>query len=146
MNDQDNVLIIKNSEGYKVEIKSGKHTLISDESKESGGSDDGPNPYELLLSALGSCKAITMRMYAIRKNFPLTEITIKLKIDKIYAKDCEGCETKEGKIDKIDVEINLSGDLNDEQKKRLLEISGKCPVHKTLTSEVKIYTSIAIQL
>ncbi len=143
MNDQNDVLIVKNSEVYKVEIRSGKHKIISDEPIEAGGSDAGPNPYELLLSALGSCKAMTMRMYAVRKNFLLNEITIKLKIDKIHAEDCEDCETKEGKIDKIDVEINLSGDLNDEQKKRLLEISEKCPVHKTLTSEVKILTSIA---
>jgi len=142
MNNQDNVLTIKNLKEYKVEIKSGNHLLVSDESIEAGGSDAGLNPYELLLASLGSCKAITMRMYATRKNFPLNEITIKLKIDKIHAKDCEECETKEGKIDKIEVEINLSGDLNDEQRKRLLEISGKCPVHKTLTSEMKIYTSI----
>ncbi len=81
-------------------------------------------------------------MYANRKNFPLKEITIGIRHNKIHAQDCEDCETKEGKIDRIDVDINLSGDLNDDQKKRLFEIAEKCPVHKTLISEIKINSTL----
>ncbi len=142
MDNQNNNLTVKNSAGFKTEITSKEHTLISDEPVNAGGTNTGFNPYDLLLSALGSCKAITMRMYANRKNFPLKEITIKLRHNKIHAQDCEDCETKEGKIDKIDVDIKLSGDLNEEQKKRLFEIAEKCPVHKTLTSEIKINSTL----
>lgn len=142
MTEPANSVFIRNTEGYKIEIKSGEHLLTADESMESGGTDTGPNPYELLLSALGSCKAMTMRMYAQRKKIPLRNIIIRLSHNKIYAEDCENCETKEGKIDSIDVEVNLIGELTPEQRQSLLDISEKCPVHRTMMSEVKINSDL----
>ncbi len=139
---QNHEIHIRNKAGYKSEIKSGDHLLTSDEPLECGGTNLGLNPYDLLLSSLGSCIAITMRMYAERKNFPLEDIILKLSHQKIYAEDCVDCESKEGKIDKIDIKINLIGDLSTEQRSRLLEISVRCPVHKTLMSEIKINTSL----
>lgn len=136
----DNALTVKNSAGYKTEITSGIHTITGDEPVSSGGSNAGPDPYALLLSSLGSCKAITIRMFAERRKYLLKDVIIKLSHKKIHAVDCVECETKEGKIDHINVEIELSGDLTDEQRKSMIDISKKCPVHKTLTSEIKIYT------
>ncbi|MDQ3020174.1 MAG: OsmC family protein [Bacteroidota bacterium] len=141
MEKPDLQISISNVKGYETEIKSRNHFVIADESTLTGGSDKGLNPYELLLSALGSCKAITMRMYAQRKNIPLGNISINLYHEKIHAEDCLQCEAKEGKIDKIEVEINLTGQLNNEERKKLLDISEKCPVHRTLISEIKINTS-----
>jgi len=105
-----------------------------------GGGDSGPNPYDFLLAALGACTAITLRLYAERKALPLDRVTVKLSHAKIHAADCEACETKEGKIDRIEREIALAGALDAEQRARLLEIADKCPVHRTLTSEVDIRT------
>jgi len=138
MSEQKNVLTVKNFGGYKTEITSGDNSIIADEPIESGGTDMGFNPYDLLLSALGSCKAITMRMFAERRKYPLKDIIINLSHGKIYAEDCKDCETNEGKIDNIIVEIKLTGDLTADQKMSILDISKKCSVHKTLTSEIKI--------
>ncbi len=133
-----NRISISNTEGYKTEIISRGHTLISDEPVIDGGKDEGMSPYELLLSSLGSCKAITVRMYAQRKNIPLKDILINLSLERVHTEDCMDCEIKDDKIDKIDIEIEFTGDLNVDEKKKLIEISEKCPVHKTLTSETKI--------
>jgi len=143
MNNQKNILTIKNFGGYKTEITSGDNSIIADEPVESGGNDMGLNPYDLLLSALGSCKAITIRMFAERKKYPLKDIIINLSHYKIHAEDCKECDTKEGKIDSINVEIKLTGDLTEDQKRSMLDISKKCPVHRTLTSEIKINTMAA---
>ena len=142
MNKQNNFLTVTNSKGFETIITSGKHTWRSDEPLDAGGTDTGPTPYDILLSALGSCKAITMRMYSLRKNFSVDAITIKLHHNKIYAEDCDDCETKVGKIDIVNVEISFTGNLTDGEKKRLLEIAEKCPVHKTLVSEIKINTKL----
>lgn len=127
--------------GYKTEIKSRNHTIISDEPIESNGTDTGMNPYELLLSAIGACKAITMRMYAQRKGLPLEDISIDLSHTKIPAEECSDCETKTGKIDKIDIRVNIKGDLTEEQKARILEIGERCPVQRTILSEIKLTTT-----
>ena len=139
---QMDTLIVRNTEGYDTKIHSANHSWRADEPVSFGGTDMGPTPYDLLLGALGSCKAMTIRMYASRKNIPVKEITIKLSQRKIYAEDCENCETKEGRIDNIDVEISFTGDLNEEQRKSLFSIADRCPVHKTLTSEIKINSSL----
>ncbi|MCK7491640.1 MAG: OsmC family protein [Comamonadaceae bacterium] len=97
-----------------------------------GGDDAGPSPYELLLSALGACTAMTLRMYADLKKLPLKHISVELRHEKIHAEACQQCETKEGKIDRIERIVTLEGDLSDEQRNRLLEIANKCPVHRTL--------------
>lgn len=117
------------------------HHLISDEPPDLGGKELGPNPYDLLLAALGACTAMTVRMYANLKKWPLESMSVRLRHAKIHAKDCADCETKEGMIDRIEREIRLGGPLSPEQQDRLMEIANKCPVHRTLMSETKIPTT-----
>ena len=114
-----------------------------EETKAAGGDDSGPGPYDFLLSALGACKSMTMRLYADRKSFPLERATVTLSHSKIYAKDCAECETRDGMLDEIKVAIGLEGPLDDDPRKRILEIADKCPVHRTLTSEIRIVTRAA---
>jgi len=120
----------------------GKFPLRADEPVDYGGTDTGGSPYDLLLAGLGACKSMTMRMYAERKKFPLEHAKVTLKHDKIHAEDCEDCETKDGKVDQISVDIELTGDLTDEQRQKIYEISYKCPVHRTLESEISIASSL----
>lgn len=105
-----------------------------------GGTDTGPSPYDLLLAALGSCTAMTVGMYARRKELPLEKVRVALRHAKIHATDCEDCETKIGKIDRIEMDLHFTGALSDEQRAKLVEIAGKCPVHRTLKSEIEIQT------
>ena len=131
--------VIVSSVGYlKQEIRAGRHVLIADEPLAEGGTDEGPGPYELLLASLGACTAMTLQIYARRKQWPLEKVEVSLSHDRIYAQDCEDCEAKEGKITRIDRYISLTGELSDEQKGRLLEIAQRCPIHQTLTSEISI--------
>jgi putative redox protein len=123
---------------FQQEIISGRHHLIADEPKDAGGLGSGPGPYDLLLAALGACTSMTLRLYADLKKIPLTRTQVRLRHHRIYAKDCAECETKEGMLDRIDRVITLEGDLTAEQRARLMEIADKCPVHRTLTSEVSI--------
>src|SRR5262249_18957537 len=126
---------------FQQEVSVGAHRLLADEPVKAGGLDSGPGPYDLLLAALGACTAMTLRLYAERKALPLDEVTVRLHHAQIHAADCESCETKEGMLDRIDRTITLSGTLDDGQRARLLEIADKCPVHRTLTSEIEIRTS-----
>jgi uncharacterized OsmC-like protein/alpha/beta superfamily hydrolase len=132
------VVVHIGEERYRTDVFAGPHMLVADEPRAAGGTDAGPNPYGLLTSALGACTAMTLRMYADRKKWPMTGVTVRLTHDKIYAMDCADCETKEGKVDNFEREIELEGELSDEQRQRLLEIADKCPVHNTLTHEVRI--------
>lgn len=125
---------------FQQEIRTGKHRLVADEPASNGGLDTGPDPYGYLLSALGACTSMTLRMYAERKKIPLARTTVELRHSRIHAADCTDCETKEGLVDHIDRIIRLEGDLTEEQRARLLEIADKCPVHRTLISEVRIKT------
>jgi uncharacterized OsmC-like protein/alpha-beta hydrolase superfamily lysophospholipase len=125
---------------FQQEITAGKHRFLADEPVEASGFDSGPNPYALLLAGLGACTSMTLRLYAERKALPLDRVTVRLRHSRIHAADCENCETKEGMLDRIDRVITLAGDLKDEERKRLLEIADKCPVHRTLTSEIDIRT------
>ena len=127
---------------FRTEIATNRHHLVADEPSEFGGSDQGPSPYDYLLTSLGACTSITLRMYADRKKWPLEGITIRLKHDKIHAADCEECETKIGKVDRIERLITLEGNLDEEQRNRLLEIADKCPVHRTLHSEIEVETRL----
>jgi uncharacterized OsmC-like protein/pimeloyl-ACP methyl ester carboxylesterase len=129
---------------FQNTVSIGPHHLLADEPKAAGGDDSGPGPYDFLLAALGACKSMTMRLYADRKSFPLDRATVTLNHSKIHAKDCEECETREGMLDQIEVAIGLEGDaLDADQRKRILEIADKCPVHRTLTSEIRILTRAA---
>lgn len=131
--------VIVSSDGFlKQQITAGAHTLSADEPREAGGSDAGPDPYSFLLAALGACTSMTLQLYAKHKGIPLEKVQVSLRNSSIHAKDCEICESKEGKIEQIERYISLTGPLTDEQKQRLLEIARRCPVHKTLTSEIVI--------
>jgi uncharacterized OsmC-like protein/pimeloyl-ACP methyl ester carboxylesterase len=124
--------------GLQNEVIASAHRFLADEPVKAGGLDSGPGPYDLLLAALGACTSMTVRLYADRKQWPLKRILVRLKHGRIYAKDCAECETKEGLIDHIDRTITFEGELDAEQRQRLMEIADKCPVHRTLTSEVDI--------
>jgi uncharacterized OsmC-like protein len=129
---------VQSLENLRQEITSGRNLMIADEPIAEGGDDLGFDPYSLLLSALGACTAITLKLYARNKKWNLQRVIVNLSHDKIHAEDCSNCETKEGKIDRIQRQIDFQGDLTDEQRKRLKEIAKRCPVHFTLTSEIKI--------
>lgn len=124
------------------EIRASGHGLRADEPAEHGGSDTGPSPYDFLLVALGTCTSMTLRMYADRKSWPLEGVKVRLNHGKIHAVDCADCETKVGKVDRIHRVIELSGPLDDQQRQWLLEIADRCPVHRTLKSEINITTRL----
>lgn len=136
--------VIVSSDGYlRQEITAGNHTLIADEPIEAGGAGAGPDPYSLLLAALGACTAMTLQIYARRKEWPLEKVEVRLRHSRIHAEDCEDCSTKEGRVDRIERHISLTGELTEEQRTRLLEIAGRCPVHRTLSSEISIKDSLS---
>jgi putative redox protein len=136
------VVVQGSSIGFQQEIQIGAHRLTSDEPREAGGDDNGPTPYDLLLAALGSCTSMTIGMYARRKGWALESITVRLRHSRIHASDCAECETKEGMLDRIERDIELTGSLDAEQRAKLLEIAGKCPVHRTLASEINVRTQL----
>jgi putative redox protein len=125
---------------FNQAVTIGPHHLVADEPVAAGGEDAGPGPYDFLLAGLGACTSMTMRLYADRKSLPLDRVTVALTHSKIYAKDCEECETRDGMLDQIERSIAMEGALDAEQRKKLMEIADKCPVHRTLTSEIRIVT------
>ena len=132
------IVVRGDARSFKQEITAGKHRLIADEPVSAGGGDAGPDPYAYLLTALGVCTSMSIGLYARRKEFPLENVTVSLWHSRIHASDCEECETKEGMLDRIDIDVELTGPLTAEQHSKLMEIAGKCPVHRTLTSEINI--------
>jgi uncharacterized OsmC-like protein len=140
---QTSVVIQGTGAGFAQEIVAGQHRLNADEPLSAGGSDTGPTPYELLLAALGACTAMTVTMYARRKKLPLDGIVVRLRHSRIHAEDCFECQTEEGFLDRIDREIELSGSLSPDDRLRLFEIAEKCPVSRTLTSEINIRSVLA---
>lgn len=128
---------------YALDIFAGRHRLAADEPREAGGDDTGPSPYELLSAALAACTTMTLRMYAERKGWSVGRIHVAVRHEKIHARDCADCETREGRIDRFERVIEIEGALSAEQRTRLLEIADRCPVHRTLTGEVKIETRLA---
>src|SRR5262245_42432284 len=139
--DPNTVVVRETRQGrFQQAIAVRSHRFLADEPVEVGGLDSGPGPYDLVLAGLGACTAMTLRLYAERKALPLERVTVELSHARIQAADCEDCETKEGMIDRIERAITLRGALDAEQRQRLLEIADKCPVHRTLTSEVDIRT------
>jgi uncharacterized OsmC-like protein len=138
--DVGSVVVRGSAAGFEQEIHAGRHRLHGDEPVSAGGTDTGPSPYEFLLAALGACTSMTVGMYARRKGWPLEDVTVRLRHSKIHATDCAECDTKEGMLDHIELEIHFDGLLTEEQRSKLVEMANKCPVHRTLTSEIEIRT------
>ncbi len=139
---ESGIVLVRETGGGKLqqEIMSGPHRFLADEPVKAGGLDSGPGPYDLLLASLGACTSMTLRLYADNKKLPLQRVSVRLTHNKIHAEDCLNCETKEGMIDRIDRNITLEGALRADERKRLMEIADKCPVHRTLESEIEIRT------
>lgn len=137
------VLVAETGTGkFTQDVRSGRHRLIADEPERLGGSDLGPGPYDYVLAGLGACTSMTVRMYAERKGWPLTRVAVHLEHKKIHAEDCADCETKSGKLDEISRMLVFEGNLDEDQRARLLEIADRCPVHRTLTQEIKIRSTL----
>jgi uncharacterized OsmC-like protein/alpha-beta hydrolase superfamily lysophospholipase len=136
------IVLVRETGGgkFQQEVMSGAHRFLADEPVKAGGLDSGPGPYDLLLASLGACTSMTLRLYADNKKLSLDRVSVRLTHNRIHAEDCLNCETKEGMIDRIDRNITLEGALSADERKRLLEIADKCPVHRTLESEIEIRT------
>jgi putative redox protein len=132
------VVVEGRSSGLSQEIRIGPFQLVSDEPVSQGGENLGPTPYDLLLASLGSCTSMTIAMVARRRGWPLEGVRVRLRHDKVHAEDCADCETKKGMLDRIDREVELLGPLSEEQRLSLLDIARKCPVARTLASEIWI--------
>lgn len=132
-------VVVTSQKNLQNEVRYGDgHSFITDEPSDAGGEDAGPDPYTLLLGALGSCISMTVHLYARRKQWPVETVTVRLRQNRIHAKDCQDCKDKEGFIHRIERAVSVTGDLSDEQHARLQEIAHKCPVHKTLSSKIVI--------
>jgi putative redox protein len=141
MNDEIYTVVVTGAaDGFVQDVVAGEHHFKSDHSVASGGTEQGPDPYALLLAALGTCTSMTLGGYARRKQLPLERVTVYLRHSRVHAEDCADCETKVGMVDRIERRIELQGPLSDEQRAQLLAIADKCPVHRTLTSEIRIDT------
>ena len=137
------VVVASTGQGkFEQVLLDGRHSLIADEPASAGGADVGPGPYELLLMSLGSCTSMTLHLYAARKQWPLEQVVVRLRHSKVYAEDCEGCESNaKAMVDRIDRAIEVIGALDPEQRSRLLQIANQCPVHRTLSSKIDIKTT-----
>jgi uncharacterized OsmC-like protein len=135
---------VRSQEGLRQEITVGRHRLVADEPVEAGGTDAGPDPYALLLAALGACTAMTVRIYARRKGWTVDEITVELEHAKVYAQDCANCESPDSLVDRIRRRIRLRGQLDSAQLSRLAEIARKCPVHRTLVGGMRVVDDVAL--
>jgi putative redox protein len=141
-NKSADVIVSGEGSGFAQQILTGPYQLTADEPDSVGGTGTGPSPYDFLLIALGSCTSMTVGMYARQKKWPLERVTVWLRHSRVYARDCTECETQEGMLDRIEREVRFEGPLTPEQRSRLLEIANKCPVHRTLTSEISIRTQM----
>ena len=135
---QEHVVVKGAAKNFLQEITVGKHRLQADEPISAGGGESAPDPYDYLLVALGACTSMTVGWYARQKKIPLEDITVSLHHSRIYARDCADCETKDGMLDRIDLNVRLAGPISPEQQAKLMEVAGKCPVHRTLKSEIDI--------
>jgi putative redox protein len=140
----DMSVVVESTDGLRQVVVARTHRIVADEPADVGGTDAGPNPYELLLSALGSCTAMTILMYARRKQWPVEKVRVELDHSRVHVKDCEECETKDARLDYIRKRIVVTGPLSEEQRARLDEIARRCPVHRTLTGTIRIDDELKI--
>ena len=131
-------VIVRSSAPFRTEVEAGPHKWILDEPESAGGANEGPTPYDMLAAALGGCTAMTLHFYARREKLPLEDVAVKVSHDRQHVKDCADCQSSSGFIHRFRVEIELTGPLSDEQRQKLLEIAGRCPVRKTLRNEIKV--------
>ena len=131
-------VIVRSGNSLRNEIEAGPHRLVADEPGSAGGTEQGPTPYDFLSAALGACTSMTMRVVAKRENIPLEGVEVTVENDRMYAKDCADCLDKSGYIHRFSVAIKLIGNLTAEQRERMLSVAKRCPVNKTLTSEIRI--------
>ena len=131
-------VIVRSQQSFRTEIEAGRHRLIADEPADAGGSDEGPTPYDFLCAALGACTSMTMHVVSRRENIPLQGVELQITSDRMYAKDCAECTSASGYIHRFTVEIKLLGELTAAHRERLLAVARRCPVVKTLTSEIRI--------
>jgi putative redox protein len=132
------VVVRGNANEFLQDIVSGSHRMQADEPVSLGGTDKAPTPYDYLLAGLGACTSMTVGLYARRKKWPLDDVIVSLRHSRIHAKDCADCETKDGMLDRIHLDIELTGALTPEQRAKLIEVASKCPVHRTVKSEIDI--------
>lgn len=138
----DQAVVHGDAKGFAQQVTLGRHELVADEPAALGGTDAGPDPYGLLVAALGACTSMTISLYARRKQWPLESVTVRLRHSKVHAADCTDCETREGMVDRIEREVELRGQMSEAQRTRLIEIANRCPVHRTLTSRIDIRTRL----
>jgi len=131
-------VIIRSRAPFRSEVEAGPHRWVLDEPEQAGGTNEGPTPYDMLAAALGGCTVMTLHYYARREKIPLQEVVVRVSHDRQHAKDCADCSSAEGFIHRFKVELELSGSLDDSQRRKLLEIAGRCPVAKTLQAEIKV--------
>lgn len=132
------VVVTGNADAFVQDVSVGRHTFHVDEPAHIGGTGAAPDPYDYLMAGLGACTSMTVGLYARKKGIPLKRVRVSLKHSRVHATDCEECETKQGMLDRIELDLELTGDLTAEQRAKLIEIAGKCPVHRTLKSEINI--------
>ena len=138
-------VVVESSAGLKQEIRVRGKRVIADEPREAGGTDAGPNPYELLLGALGACTAMTILMYARRKTWPVEHVRVELDHGRAYVRDCEECDESDTKLDYFRKRVTVRGPLSEEQRARLHEISQRCPVHRTLLGTIHIDDELRLE-
>jgi putative redox protein len=131
-------VIVRSANSFRNEIVAGSHHLVGDEPASAGGTDSGPTPYDFLSAALGTCTSMTMHVVAKRENIPLDGVEITIENDRMYAKDCADCLDSSGYIHRFTVAIKLIGNLTPDQRERMLSVARRCPVNKTLVSEIRI--------
>ena len=137
-----NVIVNSNFPPYVQKISIGPHHLLADEPSEAGGADAGPNPYELVMAALGACTSMTVRMYAERRNWPLEKVHVDLTFSRFHAADCDDCSRKKGIVNRITKRTTFIGDLSEIQRQRLMHIANKCPVHRVLARTIEISSTL----
>jgi len=131
-------VIVRGGTSFRTEVTAGPHSFVIDEPADAGGGEEGPTPYDLLSAALGGCTSMTLHVVAKRDKIPLTGVELTITNDRMHAKDCADCTTSNGYIHRFSVQIKLEGDLTDEQRARLLDVARRCPVYRTLSSEIRI--------